>query len=140
MAEQFGVRRGGAGGGKWGGGAQLGSPRAAGLVVDVVPGDDVGSPCGHGRANSEGETLVKSLPEQGQHLVSLRAVREVGHPCGARVPDSWIGVFSLRGRGGLTGLDTKTGSVWPAFCPCIPNRQPSRERMALGPGQQEPVS
>lgn len=91
-------------GGNRGGGAQLGSPCAAGLVVDVVPSDDIGSPCGHGRANSEGETLVKSLSEQGQHLVALRAVREVGHPCGARVPNSWVGVFSLRGRGGTEQL------------------------------------
>lgn len=75
--------------------AQLGSPCAAGLVVDVVPGDDIRSPCGHGRADSEGETLVKCLAEQGQHLVALRAVREVGHPCGARIPNSWVWVFSL---------------------------------------------
>lgn len=73
---------------------QLGSPCAAGLVVDVVPSDDIGSPCSHGRADSEGETLVKCLSEQGQHLVALGAVREVGHPCGTRVPNSWVGVFS----------------------------------------------
>lgn len=67
-------------------------------MVDVVPGDDIRSPCGHRRADSEGETLVKCLTEEGQHLVALRAVREVGHPCGARVPNSWVWVFSLGGE------------------------------------------
>lgn len=68
-------------------------------MVDVVPGDDVRSPCGHGRANGEGETLVKRLSEQGQHLVTLRAVREVGYPSGPRIPNSWVWVFSLGGGG-----------------------------------------
>lgn len=72
-------------------------------MVDVIPGDDIRSPCGHGRANSEGETLVKRLAEQGQHLVALRAVREVGHPCGARIPNSWVWVFSLGGGGSKVG-------------------------------------
>lgn len=105
------------GGRKWGGAAQLGSPCAAGLVVDVVPSDDVGSPCGHGRANGEGEALVECLSEQGQHLVALGAVREVGHPCGTRIPNSGVRVFSLRGGGGrggrqqcLKGLDPGGGS------------------------------
>lgn len=68
-------------------------------MVDIVPSDDIRSPCSHGRADREGETLVKCLSEQGQHLVALGAVREVGHPCGTRVPNSWVGVFSLKGRG-----------------------------------------
>lgn len=96
-------------------------------MVDVVPSDDIGSPCSHGRADSKGETLVKCLSEQGQHLVALGAVREVGHPCGTRVPNSWVGVFSLRGRGGreqlvdcLKGLDTSKGSV--SLWTCIPSR------------------
>ena len=80
--------------------AQLWSPCAAGLVVDVVPSDDIRSHCGHGGANSEGETLVKRLAEQGQHLVALGAVREVGHPSGARIPNSWVWVFSLEEWGG----------------------------------------
>lgn len=93
--------------------AQLGSPCAAGLVVDVVPGDDIRSPCGHGRADSEGETLVKCLAEQGQHLVALRAVREVGHPCGTRIPNSWVWVFSLGGRGSRE----RTVSSWASEGP-----------------------
>lgn len=98
-------------------------------MVDVVPSDDIGSPCSHGRADREGETLVKCLSEQGQHLVALGAVREVGHPCGTRVPNSWVGVFSLRGRGGREQLAVSRAwipvrgpSVCPAFCPRIPSR------------------
>ena len=43
---------------------------------------------------------VKRLAEQGQHLVALGAVREVGHPSGARIPNSWVWVFSLEEWGG----------------------------------------
>lgn len=81
-------------------GAQLRPPCAAGLVVNVVPSDDIGPPRGHGGANGEGETLVKRLAEQGQHLVALGAVREVGHPSSARIPNSWVWVFSLGEWGG----------------------------------------
>lgn len=98
-------------------------------MVDVVPSDDIGSPCSHGRADSEGETLVKCLSEQGQHLVALGAVREVGHPCGTRVPNSWVGVFSLTGRGGREQLAFSRAwtpamgpSVCPAFRPHIASR------------------
>lgn len=98
-------------------------------MVDVVPSDDIGSPCSHGRADSEGETLVKRLSEQGQHLVALGAVREVGHPCGTRIPNSWVRVFSLRGRE-AEWLESswlsqrpgyQQGSFWPTFLSVYPN-------------------
>lgn len=67
-----------------------------GLVVNVIPGDDILQARGHGGTDGEDKALFKCLAQQAQHAVPLGAVGEVGHAVRSRIADTRIGVFGLR--------------------------------------------
>lgn len=66
-----------------------------GLVVYVIPGDDILQACSHGGTNGENKALFKGPAQHAQHSVTLRAVGEVGNTVCSGVPNTWVGVFWL---------------------------------------------
>lgn len=66
---------------------------AAGLVVDVVPDDRVGSARGGRRAHGEDQPLLERSLQQTQHLVPLRAVGQVRLSIGPPVANSRTGML-----------------------------------------------
>lgn len=71
-------------------------PSDVGLVVDVVPCDDIVETCGNRAPHGEDEPLVEGLPQQLQHLLALLAGRQEGGASGAAVPDAGVRVLGLQ--------------------------------------------
>lgn len=65
-----------------------------GLVMDVVPGDDIVEACGDRSSDGEGESPVEGLPQQLQDFLTLLAGWQECNTRGAAVPHS--GVWVLR--------------------------------------------
>lgn len=66
-----------------------------GLVVNVIPGNDILHACSHGGTDGEDKALFEGPAQQAQHTIPLRAVREVGHAVSSWVANAWIWVFWL---------------------------------------------
>jgi len=66
-----------------------------GLMVDVVPGDDVVHARGHGGTDGEYKALFEGPAEQAQHTVPIWAVREVGYSVRPWVSYSWVWMLWL---------------------------------------------
>lgn len=67
-----------------------------GLVVNVIPSDDILHARCHGGTDSEDKALFKGPAQQTQHTVSFRAVREVGHAVCSWVSNTWIWMLWLQ--------------------------------------------
>ena len=62
-----------------------------GLVVYVIPGDDILQACSHGGTDGENKALFKGPAQHAQHSVTLRVVGEVGNTVCSGVPNTWVG-------------------------------------------------
>lgn len=67
----------------------------AGLVVNVVPGDDVVEACGDGSSDGEDESSVEGFPQQIQDFLSLLVGWQEGTTRGAAVTHPRVWVFRL---------------------------------------------
>lgn len=66
-----------------------------GLMMNVVPGDDVVEACGDGSTNGEDESPVKGLPQQLQDFLPFLAVWQEGRTRRAAVPLPGVWMFRL---------------------------------------------
>lgn len=71
-------------------------PSGVGLVVDIVPCDDIVETRGNGASHSEDEPPLEGLPQQPQDLLALLAGRQEGGASGAAVPDAGVRVLGLQ--------------------------------------------
>lgn len=71
-------------------------PSRVGLVVDVVPCDDIVETCGNRASHGEDEPPVEGLLQQLQDLLALLAGRQEGGASGAAVPDAGVRVLRLQ--------------------------------------------
>lgn len=71
-------------------------PSDVGLVVDVVPCDDIVETCGNRAPHGEDEPPVEGLLQQLQDLLALPAGRQEGGARGAAVPDAGVRVLGLQ--------------------------------------------
>ena len=67
----------------------------AGLVVNVIPGDDVVEACGDRSSDGEDESSVEGFPQQLQDFLTLLVVWQEGRTRGAAVPHPRVRVFRL---------------------------------------------
>lgn len=104
-----------------------------GLVVNVVPGDDVVVACGDRLSNGEDEPPVEGFPQQPRDLLSLLAGRQVGGTRGAAVPHSGVWVLRPLCPCWETVLDDDAAAVLVAAQPLPAARHRHRARR-LGPG------
>lgn len=66
-----------------------------GLVVNIIPGDDVVEACGDRSPNGKDESPVKGFPQQPQDFLTLLTGWQEGSAGGAAVPHSWVWVLRL---------------------------------------------
>lgn len=66
-----------------------------GLVVNVVPGDDVVEACGGRLSDSEDQSPVEGFPQQLQNFLPLLGGGEVGSARGAAVPHPRVWMLRL---------------------------------------------
>ncbi len=66
-----------------------------GLVVNVVPGDDVVEACGNRSSDGEGESPVEGFRQQLQDFLTLLAGWQEGSTRGATVPHTGVWVLRL---------------------------------------------
>lgn len=71
-------------------------PSDVGLVVDVVPRDDIVETCGDGASHGKDEPPGEGLPQQPQDLLALLAGRQEGGASRAAVPDAGVRVLGLQ--------------------------------------------
>ena len=74
----------------------VGSSGERGLVVDVVPDDDVLDVSGDRAADREGETSVEGLAKKGEDVATFDGVGQVGAPVVTGVRHTWVRVVLLR--------------------------------------------
>lgn len=67
----------------------------AGLVVNIIPGDNIVEACGGRLPDREDESPVESFPQQLQDFLSLLAGWQEGSARGAAVPHSRVWVLRL---------------------------------------------
>lgn len=70
-------------------------PCHVGLVVNIIPCDDIVETCGDRSSHGEDEPPVKGLPQQPQDLLALLTGRQEGGASGAAVPDPRVWVLGL---------------------------------------------
>lgn len=66
-----------------------------GLVVNIVPGDDVVEACGGRTSDSEDESPIEGFPQQLQDFLSLFTSWQKGSTAGAAVPHPRVWVLRL---------------------------------------------
>lgn len=74
----------------------LWTPSDVGLVVDVIPRDDVVEARGDGASHGEDELPLEGLLQQPQHFLALLAGRQEGGASCAAVPDAGVRVLGLQ--------------------------------------------
>lgn len=71
-------------------------PCDVGLVVDIVPCDDIVETCGNRASHSEDEPPLEGFLQQPQDLLALLAGRQEGGAKGAAVSDAGVRVLGLQ--------------------------------------------
>lgn len=71
------------------------SPSGAGLVMNVIPDDDITSPCSGRITNCEHQALLKGLLQHIQHFIPFPVVRQVCSALNTCIVSTWIGVAGL---------------------------------------------